>query len=452
MDGVSANSAAEAPRVVIVGAGFAGLECARALRREPVHITVVDANNHHCFQPLLYQVATAALAPNDVAWPVRGLLARQSNTSVLMATAEGVDIARKILRTNRGELRYDYLVLATGASHSYFGREDWAKHAPGLKTIEDATVIRERLLLAFEEAEATGDKSEAQRLLTFIVVGGGPTGVELAGAIAEMARQTLANDFRRIDPRLARVLLLEAGPRLLNAYPEGLARYAARALQRRGVDVELNTQVLDIDAKGVTSSKGRIDAGVALWAAGVTASPAGRWLDAETDRAGRVKASPSLTLTGHDELYVVGDTAAVMHDGVPVPGIAPAAKQMGRYVAERIQSQLNRRPFPRPFRYFHQGDLATIGRNAAIVRLRGLELRAFAGWLFWSIAHIYFLIGARNRIAVAFNWLWDYVTLQRSARLILRQTALSQTSAPAALRDALLPPAIAPNEPGQSIH
>ena len=406
-------------RVVIVGAGFGGLECAKALRRAQVDVTVIDRENHHCFQPLLYQVATAALSPADIAWPIRHILRPQRNATVLMEEVRGVDPERKCVQTQFGEIPYDYLVIATGSTHSYFGHDDWSRFAPGLKRIEDGTRIRRSILIAFERAEVMTDEDQRRRLLTFVIVGGGATGVEMAGAIADVARQTLAADFRRIDPRSARIILIEAGPRLLPTFPAGLSDYALKTLTRVGVEVRTETLVTKCDADGVDLKDGRIDAGTVIWAAGVTASPAMRWLNAEGDRAGRVKVNSDLSLPGHPEIFVVGDTAAVTDkNGHPIPGIAPAAKQMGTYVGKLISARVAGREWNKPFKYMHLGDLATIGRRAAVVKFGPLELKGFIGWVFWSVAHIYFLIGLRNRFVVAFNWFWDYVTFQRGARLI----------------------------------
>ena len=411
--------AAHRPRIVIVGAGFGGLEAAKTLRRAPADVIVVDRQNHHCFQPLLYQVATAALSPADIAWPIRHILRRQNNATVLMETVTGVDVQKKLLRTNFGEMPFDYLVLAAGATHSYFGHDEWSKVAPGLKRIEDATRIRRRILIAFECAEIATDPAEQRRRLTFVIIGGGATGVEMAGAIAEVARQTLAADFRRIDPRTARIVLIEAGERLLPNFSPGLSDYARDALTRAGVDIMTKTAATKCDASGVDTNTGRIDADTIIWAAGVVASPAGRWLGAETDRAGRVKVGGDLSLPGHPEIFIIGDTAAVSDaKGNPVPGVAPAAKQMGKYVAKLIAARITGRSEPKAFRYVHLGDLATIGRRAAVVNFGPLKLRGFLGWLFWCVVHIYFLIGLRNRFIVAFNWLWDYITFQRGARLI----------------------------------
>jgi len=407
-------------RVVIVGAGFGGLQAAKALRRVEADVIVIDRQNHHCFQPLLYQVATAALSPADVAWPIRHILRDQANTTVLMETVEGVDTGARRLRTNFGEIPYDYLVIATGAMHSYFGHDEWSDVAPGLKRIDDATRIRRSILIAFEQAEAMAELAEKCRLLTFVIIGGGATGVEMAGAIAEIARQTLAADFRRIDPRTARIILVEAGPRLLPTFPPELSDYAHKALERAGVEIQTETRVTNCDRHGVDTDGGRIEACTLVWAAGVIASPAAQWLAVEADRAGRVKVSPNLSVPGHPEIFVIGDTAMVMESGGRlVPGIAPAAKQMGNHVGRQIAARIAGRGGDAPFRYMHLGDLATIGRRAAVVKFGRLQLRGFIGWVFWSVVHIYFLIGLRNRFVVAFTWAWDYLTFQRGARLII---------------------------------
>jgi NADH dehydrogenase len=411
-----ATEHAARPRIVIVGAGFGGLECAKHLERADADVVLIDRHNHHCFQPLLYQVATAALAPNDVAWPIREILRRQRNVTTLLAQVRDVDLQRRIVLSDAGETPFDFLVVATGAAHSYFGHDEWSRVAPGLKHLADATAIRRRLLLSFEQAEIETDPQRQQSLLTFVIVGGGPTGVELAGAVAEVARQTLARDFRRIDPRRARILLLEATPRILSAYPENLSRYARRALGRKGVDVRTGVRVTACTEVGVETSEGAIAAANIIWAAGVQASPAAAWLDAPRDRAGRVQVGADLSVADNPNVFVVGDTAATPR---PVPGIAPAAKQMGAYAARAIVARLRGAPAPQPFRYKHAGDLATIGRNDAVVKVGGVSLTGFPAWVFWSVVHIFFLIGARNRIAVAFTWLWDYLTFQRSVRLII---------------------------------
>jgi NADH dehydrogenase len=406
-------------KVVVIGAGFGGLEAAKALKRANADVIVIDRHNHHCFQPLLYQVATAALSPADIAWPIRHILRPQRNTTVLMEDVQAINTAKKCLHTQFGVVPYDYLVIATGAMHSYLGHDDWSEYAPGLKRIEDATRIRRSILIAFEKAEVIQDQDEQRRLLTFVIVGGGATGVEMAGAIADVARQTLTADFRRIDPRSARIVLIEAGPRLLPTFPQSLSDYARDTLSRVGVEVKIGTLVTKCDARGVDLKDGRIDASTIIWAAGVMASPAAHWLGVEADRAGRVKVKSDLSVPGHPEIFVVGDAAAALDaKGNVVPGIAPAAKQMGKYVGKLISARIAGRETPKPFRYVNLGDLATIGRRAAVVKFGRLELRGFVGWIFWSIAHIYFLIGLRNRFVVAFNWFWDYITFQRGARLI----------------------------------
>ncbi len=406
------------PRVVILGGGFGGLSCAQALRRADVDITIIYRQNYHCFQPLLYQVATAALSPADVAWPIRHILRRQRNATVLMTEVTGIDAAARTVSTKSGVFPFDFLVVATGAMHSYFGHDAWAAVAPGLKRIEDATRIRRSILSAFERAELADSDEQRRKLLTFVIVGGGPTGVEMAGAIAEVARQTLARDFRRIDPRESRIVLIEAGPRLLPAFSEPHSRYAHDALTAMGVEVLTSTLVTGCDGSGVDLQGGRIDAGSVVWAAGVMASPAAAWLAADRDRVGRVMVAPDLSLPGHDTVFVIGDTAAVNDTaGRPVPGLAAAAKQMGLYAGRRIAARLSGRTLP-PFRYKNLGLLATIGRRSAVVELGPIQLRGFVGWLFWSVVHIYFLIGLRNRFVVAVTWLWSYLTFQRGARLI----------------------------------
>ncbi|MBS0533890.1 MAG: NAD(P)/FAD-dependent oxidoreductase [Proteobacteria bacterium] len=409
------------PRIIVVGAGFGGLETVRALRRAAAAITVIDRQNHHCFQPLLYQVATAALSPAEIAWPIRHILRTQKNATVLMEDVLDVDPARKILITNFGEMAFDYLVLATGAMHSYFGHDQWAPFAPGLKRIDDGTRIRRQILIAFEKAEIATDSETQRRLLTFVIVGGGATGVEMAGAIAEIARQTLAMDFRRIDPRNARIVLVEAGPRLLPAFPPEQSDYVRNVLSHAGVTVMTDTMVTKCDAGGVELGSQRLPAATIIWAAGVMSSPAAKWLGIEADRAGRAKVNTDLSVPGHPDIFVIGDAAAVIDaNGKPVPGIAPAAKQMGHYVGSLIAARIAGRETGKPFRYRHLGDLATIGRRAAVVQLGRFRLRGYLGWWFWGIAHIYFLIGIRNRFIVAFSWLWSYLTFQRGARLITR--------------------------------
>jgi len=408
------------PRVVIIGAGFGGLAAAQALDGAPVEVTVIDRRNYHLFQPLLYQVATAALSPAEIAWPIRGILSRQRNASVQLGRVTGIDKERREVIVGERRVGYDYLVVATGARHAYFGHPEWEGTAPGLKKIADATQIRERVLMAFERAEAEGcDPAERARLLTFVIVGGGPTGVELAGAIAELSRHALASDFRVIDPGTTRIVLVEAGPRLLPVFPAALSDKARRSLESLGVEVRLGQPVTHCDAAGVQLGGERIGARNVIWAAGVMASPAARWLGAESDRAGRVKISANFSLADHPEIFVVGDTAAAQDaTGRTLPGIAPVAKQMGRYVGRQIRAAVEGRPTPPAFRYRDFGNLATIGRKAAVADFGWLRLSGFAAWVLWSLAHVYFLIGLRNRFVVALTWLWNYLTFQRGARLI----------------------------------
>jgi NADH dehydrogenase len=401
--------------VIIVGGGFAGLECARALARAPVDIVLIDRQNHHCFQPLLYQVATAALSPADIAWPIRGILSRQGNLRVVMAQVTAVDTHAQTVQADALRLSYDYLVLASGVTHAYFGHDEWAEAAPGLKTIEDARHIRARFLRAFERAETAADDVARRKLLTFVVVGGGPTGVEMAGAMAEVAHETLKEDFRRIDPRMSRILLIEAGPRILPGLPDNLSGYAKGVLERMGVEVMADTRVTDCTRDGVTLGDGtRIDASTIVWAAGVVASPAAQWIGAEHDRAGRIVVNADLSVPDHPNVFVAGDLASVPN----VPGIAPAAKQMGGYIGRLIAARVDGRDSSAPFHYKHAGDLAAIGRRAAVVKIGRFELTGFLAWWFWGVAHIYFLIGLHNRFVVAITWLWSWLTFRRGARLI----------------------------------
>ena len=408
--------------VVVVGAGFGGLETVHRLAGAPVRITMVDRRNHHLFQPLLYQVATASLAPSEIAWPIRQLLRRRREVTTLLASVEAIDKEARRVRLDDGStLPYDTLVLATGARHAYFGHDDWEPYAPGLKMLEDATAIRGRILLAFEQAERERDEEKRAALMTFVIVGAGPTGVELAGTIAELARATLPADFRTIDTQKARIVLIEAGPRVLPAFREDLSAYAQRALERLGVEVLLGEAVLECTAEGVVYGGKTLAAATKIWAAGVRASPAAQWLDAPADRAGRLKVEPDLTVPGHPEIFAIGDSAIVARpDGRPVPGIAPAAKQEGAYVAAAIRARLGGQTAPPPFRYKHAGDLATIGKRRAVIDFGWIRLRGAIAWWLWGFAHIFFLIGVRNRLAVALNWLWIYARDQRSARLITR--------------------------------
>jgi len=406
--------------VVVVGAGFGGLETVRDLHGAPVRITVVDQRNHHLFQPLLYQVATASLATSEIAWPVRQLVRDRREVTTLLATVVGVDKAgHRVLLDDGSTLTFETLVIATGARHAYFGHDEWEPIAPGLKTLEDATTIRRRILRAFEEAERAADPERRQALLTFVVIGAGPTGVELAGTIAELARLTLVQDFRNFDSRSTRVVLIEAGPRVLPAFDEDLSSYALKALAKLGVEVRLGQPVTDCTASGVTCGSERIAASTLMWAAGVQASPAADWLGIPADAAGRAIVEPDLTAPGHPEIFIIGDTAAVAApDERPVPGIAPAAKQQGRYVAATIRARLAGRGAAKPFRYRHAGSLATIGKRKAVIDFGWVKLRGALAWWIWGLAHIYFLIGVRNRLSVALNWLWIYARDQRSSRLI----------------------------------
>ena len=405
-------------RVVIVGAGFGGLAAATALANSPFDVTLVDQHNYHLFQPLLYQVATAGLSPADIASPIRGIMREARNVNVVLARVSGIDVERCEVVAEGRRIAFDRLIIATGAQHAYFGHDEWAVSAPGLKTIDDATYLRRRILLAFENAEAETDPAERARLLNFVVVGGGPTGVEMAGAIAELAKRALARDFRSIDPRQARIILVEAASRLLMPFDPSLSEAARRSLDQLGVEVRLGARVTRCDACGVHLGTELIEARTIIWGAGVMASPAGRWLKAETDRAGRAKVGPDLAVPGHPEIFVIGDVAcAVGADGKPLPGVAAVAKQQGQYVAALLKARLNGKTLP-PFRYRDFGALATIGRKRAVAELGSVRLAGFPAWLLWSIAHIYFLIGFRNRLAVVLSWSWSYVTFQRGTRLI----------------------------------
>lgn len=409
------------PRVVIIGAGFSGLSAALRLGRVPADITVIDRRNHHLFQPLLYQVATAALSPADIAAPIRGILSRQPNTDVILGAVTGIDLVGRAVLIGERRVPYDHLVIATGAREAYFEHDEWATVTYGLKSIDDATAMRRRILIAFERAEDSGDAAERRRLLTFVIVGGGPTGVELAGALAELAKAALARDFRHIDPTTARVVLVEAGARLLAGFPPHLSNVAARALARLGVEVRLSAAVGCCDRDGVIIGDERIESRTVLWAAGVTASPAAAWLDVTPGRGGRVPVGPDLTLAEHPEIFVIGDAAEVASHNPPLPGVAPVAKQQGVYVAQVIAARLAGKPPPGSFRYRDYGNLATIGRSEAVVDFGWLRLTGRLAWLAWGLAHIYFLIGFRNRLAVAIDWRWSYLTYQRGARLITGQ-------------------------------
>src|SRR5580704_1990265 len=406
------------PKILIIGGGFGGLKAAEALARLPVQITVVDRKNHHTFQPLLYQVATAGLSPAEIAAPIREILAKHENIEVLLGEVSDFDLARRTAKLNGFELGYDYLVVAAGATHAYFGHDEWEQFAPGLKTIEDALEIRRRMLLAFELAERQAAVTGQHQQLSFVVVGGGPTGVELAGTLAEIARQSLADDFRHIDPKKTRIVLLEAGPALLAAYPDDLRQSAKRQLERLGVEVRLNSAVTDVRSTEIHVGADITHATVVFWAAGVAASPLGRALGGPVDRAGRVLVGADLSLPGHPEVFVIGDLASLKQaEGMQLPGVAPVAMQEGRWVARQIAADLagNART---PFHYVDKGSLATIGRAAAVAQFGKVHISGFLAWLSWLFIHIFFLIGFRNRIIVMIEWAWSYFTYERGARLI----------------------------------
>jgi NADH dehydrogenase len=408
-------------QVVIVGGGFAGLEAAKALARAPADVTLVDRKNHHVFQPLLYQVAAAGLSPAEIASPIRRILRRQANARVLLGDVAAIDpVAKRVRLADSGELGYDFLILAPGATHSYFGHDAWEAHAPGLKTIEDALEIRRRALFAFEQAEREDDSEARRQWLTFVVIGGGPTGVEMAGAFAEIARHSLVRDFRRIDPRAARVLLIEAGPRVLHAYPEDLSLRAQAQLEALGVQVWTGSAVTGIDAASVEIGGDRLAARTIVWAAGVQGSPLARSLGVPLDRAGRVLVQADLSVPGHPSVFVIGDLAALEQDGKGVPGVAPAAIQMGAHAGANVADALRGEPLA-PFRYRDKGSLATIGRRRGVALFGRLRLSGLVAWLAWLLVHIFFLIGFRNRLVVLVNWAWAYVTYDRGARLILGQ-------------------------------
>jgi NADH dehydrogenase len=406
--------------VVIVGAGFGGLAVAHGLAGADVKITIIDQRNHHLFQPLLYQVGTATLATSEIAWPVRHLLRKRKEVTTLLGVVTGVDTEnRTVLLEDGGVVAYDTLILATGVRHAYFGHDEWEPYAPGLKTLEDATTIRRRVLLSFERAEREADPARRAALLTFVIVGGGPTGVELSGAIAELAHQNLPGEYRHIDTRKARVVLIEAGPRILPSFTEDLSAYAHASLERLGVEIQLGQAVRECSDQGVIYGDQPLAAKVILWAAGVRASAAAAWAGLPADNAGRALVEPDLTAPGHPEIFVIGDTATISAwHGKPVPGIAPAAKQQGTHVARTIKMRLRGDTRQRLFRYQHSGNLATIGKRAAVIDFGWIKVRGWLAWWVWGLAHIYFLIGVRNRLAVALSWLWIYATGSRSAHLI----------------------------------
>jgi NADH dehydrogenase len=408
------------PKVVIVGAGFGGLAAAKRLAGKRVDVTLIDRRNHHLFQPLLYQIATAALSPADIAAPIRSIVSGARNVRVVLDEVVGVDSAKRRVSLTRGDpLDYDWLILATGARHSYFGRDAWSEHAPGLKSIEDALDIRRRVLLALELAETEADPQRREALLTFVVIGGGPTGVEMAGAIAELARRSVSKDFRSITPQCSKVLLIEAGPRILPSFPHRLGSVAERDLRELGVDVRIGSTVERIQADRVTAGGVAIPAHTIVWAAGVQASPAAHWLGVEHDRNGRIFVEPDLHVPGHNHIFAIGDTASAQSaKGQALPGVAPVAKQQGQYVADRILGRRNG-----PFRYRDFGNMATIGRKRAVIDWGGTCSTGLFAWLIWSLAHILFLVGFRSRLTVSVQWLWSYLTYQRSARLITGETS-----------------------------
>ena len=421
------------PRVVVIGAGFAGINAAKALAKAPVGLTVVDRKNHHTFQPLLYQVALAVLSPAEIASPVRTVLRRSHNTEVLLGEVSGFDLEKRLVRLDGLELPYDYLIVGAGATHAYFGHPEWEESAPGLKTLEDAIEIRRRVLMAFETAEREVVAGRSCPPLTFVVIGAGPTGVELAGAIADIAGRHLRKEFRAIDPRQSKIILLEGGPRVLPAYPEDLSASAQRQLESMGVEVRTNALVTSIEADSVSIGKEKIPAAVILWGAGVSASPLGRMLGVPTDRAGRVIVQPDLTVPGHPEVFVVGDLAsAKRHNGQPVPGVAPAAIQMGRFAARQIKRSVEGKPREH-FEYLDKGSLATIGRSHAIADLPGkIHISGYFAWLAWLFIHLFFLIGFRNRFFVMIEWAWAYITYNHSARLITGADVREQMQRPKA--------------------
>jgi NADH dehydrogenase len=423
------TDAPHVPHVLVIGGGFAGLDAARALARAPVRVTLVDRQNHHVFQPLLYQVATAGLSPGDIASPIRWILRTQANLRVLLATVERIDPAARRAHLDGGDtLDYDALIVASGVTHSYFGHADWPARAPGLKTLDDALEIRKRVLLAFEKAEREPDRARQRELLTFVIVGGGPTGVELAGALAEIARQALRSEFDRVDPASARILLIEAGPSILPSFPDSLRQSARRSLERLGVEVMEGRPVTAIGEEVVHVGDERVAAGAVLWAAGVQASPLGRCFGTEVDRAGRVAVNPDLSVPGYPEVFIAGDLALFTHQtGKPLPGVAQAAKQLGTHAARNALRRI-RGESTAAFRYRDPGNLATIGRNAAIADFGFLRLSGYPAWLFWLFLHIFFLIGFRNRLSVMLQWAISYLTYQRSVRLIIGRQRESQES------------------------
>ncbi|MEP7240350.1 MAG: NAD(P)/FAD-dependent oxidoreductase [Devosia sp.] len=417
------------PRVVVVGGGFGGLAAITALKGTGADITLIDRRNHHLFQPLLYQVATTSLGPSEIAWPIRQLVHKRDDVTTLLGTVADIDTAqREVVIADGPRVPYDYLILATGARHAYFGHDEWEPFAPGLKTLEDATAMRRRLLIAFEKAEVETDAARRRALLTFVIIGGGATGVELAGAIIELARITLRDDFRHIHPAEARVVLIEAGERVLANFKPKMSAYALKALGELGVEVSLGKAVTAVDAEGVVYGGTRLDAGTIIWAAGVLASPAAKWLGAVADKAGRVKVAADLSVPGHPEIFVIGDAAVLP---TPIPGVGDAAKQAGRHAGRIVRARIAGDDAAMPFHYRHFGDIATIGRSRALIDFGRVQLTGWIGWWAWGLAHIYFLIGIKNRLFIALNWLWIYLTGYRSARLIT-ETERTVSASPAA--------------------
>jgi NADH dehydrogenase len=414
------------PRIIIVGAGFGGLAAAKALKNTPAEIILIDRTNHHLFQPLLYQVATAALTPSQIATPSRSILRKQKNTTVILGEVTGVDKDQKCVLVSDADrenvpVAYDYLILATGATHSYFGHNEFEAFAPGLKSLADAEAARNKILQAFELAEAEEDPSRHQDLLTFILVGAGPTGVEMAGALAVLVRTTLKSDFRRIDPASARIVLVDMAPRVLPPFSEDLSKAAKQRLEKLGVEVRLGHSVDQIDAKGIVVAGERIASKTVIWTAGVAPSPAGKWLRVETDRAGRVRIQNDLTVPGHSEIFVIGDTASLDQNGKPLPGVAQVAMQQGRYAGKVIHNRITGKPAPGPFSYFDKGSMAVVGKGFAVLQSGKIQVSGFGAWLTWAVVHLQFLATSSLRLTVFLQWVWTYVTGQRGSRLIVNQ-------------------------------
>jgi NADH dehydrogenase FAD-containing subunit len=423
------------PRIIIVGGGFGGLAAAKALRKARAEIILIDRRNHHLFQPLLYQVATSVLAPSQIGFPIRGILRKQKNTTVILGEVTGVDKERRCVNVSNADrqdvrIPYDYLVLCTGATHSYFGRDEFEKFAPGLKSLAESVAARNKILQAFELAEAEEDPSRHRDLLTFVLVGAGPTGVEMAGSLALLVNTTLRSNFRRIDPASARILLIDRGPRVLGSFSEHLSQATKRRLEKLGVEVRLGGSVDQIDAEGVVVAGERIASKTVIWTAGVAPSPAGRWLNAETDRAGRVRIQKDLTIPGYPEISVIGDTGSLEQDAKPLPGVAQVAIQQGRYAGKRIRSRVSGTRPPAPFRYTDKGTMAVVGKGFAVLQTGKIKMSGFVAWLIWAFVHLHFLATPGLRLSVFWRWIWTYVTGQRGSRLIISHHALSPVSVP----------------------